>query len=44
MSYNLGQNKMKQQTPIPPNLKDEAVRKPKRAIFSILGFGNRAIT
>ena len=27
---------MKQQTPIPPNLKDEAVRRPKRAIFPSL--------
>ena len=25
-TYNLGQNKMEQQTPIPPQIKDEAVR------------------
>ena len=32
--YNLGQNKMEQQTPIPvPQIKDEAAQKPKRAIF-----------
>ena len=32
--YNLGQNKMEPQTPIPaPQIKDEAAQKPKRAIF-----------
>ena len=36
--YNLGENKLEQQTPIPPppppsQIKDEATQKPKRAIF-----------
>ena len=38
-TYNLGQYKMEQQTPIPPapaQFKDEAVQKPKRAIFPSL--------
>ena len=41
--YNLGQNKMEQQTSIPPRpptpppqIKDEAEQKPKRAIFPSL--------
>lgn len=35
---NLGPDKMKQQTPIPP-IKDEAVRKAKRAVFPYLIWG-----
>ena len=38
-SYNLGRNKMEQQTPIPPQIKDEVAQKPKRAIFLSLILG-----
>ena len=43
LDYNLGQNKVEQQTPIPPQIKDEVVQKPKHAIFPslILGRGGR---
>ena len=41
LSYNLGQNKMEQQTPIPPQIKDEAARRPKTRHFPILDFGGR---
>ena len=37
-SYNLGQNKVEQQTPI-PQIKDEATQKPKHTIFSSLIWG-----
>ena len=38
--YNLGQNKMEQKTPIPPQIKDEAARRAKnRAIFPSLIWG-----
>ena len=37
VGYNLGQNKMEQQTSIPPpQIKDEVEQKPKRAIFPSL--------
>ena len=38
-SYNLGQNKMEQQTPIPPQIKDEAARRAKTRHFPILDLG-----
>ena len=38
--YNLGQNKMEQQTPIPPKkIKDEAARRTKTRHFRILDLG-----
>ena len=37
---NLGQNEMEQQTSIPPKIKDQAKRKPKRAIFPFLIWGS----
>ena len=38
-SYNLGQNKMEQQTPVPPNINDEAARRAKTRHFPILDLG-----
>ena len=42
-TYNLGQNKVEQQTPIspppPPQIKDEPTQKPKHTIFSSLIWG-----
>ena len=40
-TYNLGQNKMEQQTPIPPQIKDEAARRAKTRHFPILDLGGR---
>ena len=41
-SYNLGQNTMEQQTPIPhPQIKDEAARRAKTRHFPILDLGGR---
>ena len=40
-SYNLGQNKMEQQTPIPPQIKDDAARRAKTRHFPILDLGGR---
>ena len=40
-SCNLGQNKMEQQTPIPPQIKDEAARRAKTRHFPILDLGGR---
>ena len=37
---NLGQNEMEQQTSIPRKIKDQAKRKPKRAIFPFLIWGS----
>ena len=40
-SYNLGQNKMEQQTPIPPKSRMKAREGQKRAIFPSLSWGGR---
>ena len=40
-SYNLGQNKMEQQTPIPPQINDEAARRATTRHFSHPWFGGR---
>ena len=40
-TYNLGQNKMEQQTPIPPQIKDEGARRTKTCHFPILDLGGR---
>ena len=41
LSDNLGQNKMEQQTPIPPQIKDEAARRAKTRHFPILDLRGR---
>ena len=40
-THNLGQNKMEQQTPIPPQIKDEGARRAKTCHFPILDLGGR---
>ena len=40
-THNLGQNKMEQQTPIPPQIKDEGARRAKTRHFPILDLGGR---
>ena len=40
-SYNLGQNKMEQQTPIPPKSTMKPREGQQRAILPILGLGGR---
>ena len=44
-SYNLGQNKMEQQTPIPPppKIKDDAARRAKTRHFPILDLGGGGV-
>ena len=39
--YNLGQNKREQQTPHPPQIKDEVARRVKTRHFPILDLGGR---
>ena len=42
ITYNLGQNKIEQQTPTPlPQIKDEAARRPKTRHFPIFDCGGR---